>query len=107
VKGLGLLLQAAVGTAESMRVGVEKAGVPKAFEDVGRQLEGVATAALRGLEQLVRAAGPAASASRTSEPSPADSASGPAAGASSADDDGTSAGQVAPPDESAGRSPGI
>jgi hypothetical protein len=32
VKGLGLLLQAAVGTAESMRVGVEKAGVPKAFE---------------------------------------------------------------------------
>ena len=68
VKGLGLLLQAAVGGAEAMRTGVEKVGVPKTFEQVGRQIESVATTALRGLEQVVRELGRAATAGPAADP---------------------------------------
>jgi hypothetical protein len=74
VRGLGLLFQAAVGGAEAMRTGVEKVGVPKTFEQVGRQIETVATTALRGLEQVVRELGRAATAGAADKPTSADKA---------------------------------
>jgi hypothetical protein len=72
-KGLGLLFQAALGTANAVKESVERGTVHRNISDAGKHLESAASAALRGLEQLVRGVGrPAAARSEaTASPRPA------------------------------------
>ena len=94
VRGLDMLFQAARGTAKAVQTHAEKAGVPQAMQEAGRQLEGVAGNALRGLEQFVRTLGrPSAVADAKPQDGPsAQSPAGPAAPTASPSDDAQSKG---------------
>jgi hypothetical protein len=67
-KGLGLLFQAALGTASAVKESVERGGVHRNISDAGRHIESAASAALRGLEQVVRNVGRAADGAARPEP---------------------------------------